>query len=163
MGGSSSYFLSLPILGKKELNMKVKFKHGIAGYSGKNNATGMIYCYNKKKRECIERHPCEFKPTEHSEKFARICQNLNTLYTQVFEGYKQDLKKYAHYQHRMSNSHAIFLTLMWKLSKQFQDIDLEHITIEDIRDKQYPIQTITEAMNAFILKRSTLKYQDNLI
>jgi hypothetical protein len=156
-------FLSLPTLGKKEYKMKVKFKHDIAGYSGKNNATGMIYCYYEKRRECIERHPCEFKPTEHSEKFARICKNLHILYAHVSEGYKQDLKKYAHHQHRMSNSHAIFLKLMWNLQKQFPDIDLEHSTIEEIREKHYPIQTISEAMHAFILKKSTRKYQNNLI
>ncbi|HNW99974.1 MAG TPA: hypothetical protein PLE74_01640 [Candidatus Cloacimonadota bacterium] len=145
--------------------MKVKNPYAFLSLSGKHPITGLIHCYYQKTGKTVVRKPSKFTPTENSRKFARIGKNLHYLYSQVSDGYNSNLKRYALYsrEYGTTNSYAIFAKLFWDLQKRYPDINLEQITIEEIKDHPYPIRTLSEAMESGLLMKLRYNFTEEVI
>lgn len=113
----------------------------------------MIYCYNRKTNECIVRQPGKFTPPESTERLARVSKNIQTIYKQLSEGFKLDLKRYVRLNSKFYSHYALFIKFMSMLHDRFTEIDLETITIEELRDSNYPIHSVTEIIEAGLLTR----------
>ncbi|HPT72936.1 MAG TPA: hypothetical protein PLE74_11740 [Candidatus Cloacimonadota bacterium] len=133
--------------------MKVIFKNGILALSGKNPKDGLIYCYNRKRNECIARKPGRFTPTEATERLTRVSKNILIIYKQLPEGYKLNFKCYVRLNPKFSNPFALFIKIMWMLYDRFPEIDLETITIDELRDSNYPIHSVAEMIESGLLNR----------
>ncbi|MDP2173041.1 MAG: hypothetical protein Q8M98_01440 [Candidatus Cloacimonadaceae bacterium] len=151
--------------------MKVKFKYGISTYSG--TLDDMTYGSYRNGMVCIGRKRVIPRLTDNNVNMGKIAKNLATIYREVSDLYKDDLKVYAQRNGKQNTpknqlpptAYAIFLKMMhaWSKSEDPQ-LDLSALTIEDIETGGDKIATLADAIDNGLLARVSV-YNDliNLI
>ncbi|MDZ4181987.1 MAG: hypothetical protein U1B83_03840, partial [Candidatus Cloacimonadaceae bacterium] len=119
--------------------MKVKFKYGIATYSG--TVDEMVYGSYREGRLCIGRKWVMPTLTAHNETIGSISANLAKVYREVSDLYKADLKTYARRNGTQNipgnmlppTAYAIWVKMLWAWAEgEDPQIDLSALTIEDL-------------------------------
>ena len=114
--------------------MKVKFKYGIATYSGKLDE--MVYGSYNDGKLCIGRDFVYPTLNANHELLGSVGANLSALWAEASAGYKADLKTYAH-RNKMDNvpktrlapsAYALFIKLMYA----WQADDPEHVELSSV-------------------------------
>lgn len=123
--------------------MKVTFKYGIGSFSGTvDNAT---YWATARKTGSVMRKWVLPTATNQNETLSKIAANIKTIWSDVTDDYKADMKAYCRrdfnensnpedpFASRVSN-YAMFVKLLYAFEKaNSATVDLETITISDIR------------------------------
>jgi hypothetical protein len=139
--------------------MKVKFRHAVKAFHGKFKSEGLVYCkYNDGALYLTRKYPC-YTASDQNHKIGNAGRNLGSLFYQLSEEYKNDLKIYAKLlvsytdlsEKIPASYYIIFTKMIWALKKQIPDIDLSNITKDDILNHEYPVRTILEAMQSGLL------------
>jgi hypothetical protein len=129
--------------------MKVKFKYGIATYSG--TIDEMVYGSYRDDHLCIGRNYVYPTLTAQNETLGSIGANLKLLWATVSAGYKADLKTYAQRNGNQNvpvsqmppNSYALFIKLMYAWQKDDPEhVDLSSVTNSDVDSLGAKINTV---------------------
>lgn len=138
--------------------MKVKFKYGIATYSG--TLDDMTYGNYRAGMVCIGRKWVMPRMTDINEDLGAIGKNISSIYADVSEGYKSDLKTYAYLYGKQKtpkgklapNGYALFVKLLYILQDENSGtVDLKTLTCNDIKTLFPEIVSIADAVeNGFL-------------
>ena len=147
--------------------MKATFKYGIGAFTGKiDNA---VFWSQKSQLASLMRKFTYPRITTHNKKIGEIAKNLGNLWQDLSNGYKQDFKTYADRYYvqygteglydPIRSSYAFWTHAIWSWSKEFTDVDLSTLTIEDFQVIGIAILTVRNAiLNGYL--RSINKYDD---
>ena len=147
--------------------MKVIFKYGIGAFTGKiDNA---VFWAQKSKLASLMRKFTYPKITTHNKEIGAIAKNLGFLWRLLFDGYHEDFKTYADRYYVQYGTeglydparspYAFWTHVVWTWSKEFDDVDLTTLTIEDFQVIGIAIITVRNAiLNGYL--RPINKYDD---
>jgi hypothetical protein len=139
--------------------MKTKFTNCVKAFYGKLKSQGLIHCkYNQGSLVITRKYPI-VEIEEHHHKFGSTGKNLRALFHTLASEYIDDLKNYTALLSRITNLneklpatyYGVYVSMMWKLKKNFPEIDMLTITRDEILKQEYPIRSILEAMENNIL------------
>jgi hypothetical protein len=129
--------------------MKVKFKYGIATYSG--TVDEMVYGSYNDDKLCLGREFVYPRLTEQNALVGTVAANLKLLWATVSVGYKADLKKYAE-RNKSQNvpktqlapyAYGLFIKLMYNWQKDDPEhVDLSTVTNSDVDSLGAKISTV---------------------
>ncbi|MDZ4182889.1 MAG: hypothetical protein U1B83_08440 [Candidatus Cloacimonadaceae bacterium] len=140
--------------------MKVKFKYGLSTYSG--TLDEMTYGSYRDGMVCIGRKWVYPNLTANNENMGNIAKNLATVYREVSDLYKADLKTYAQRNGKQNTpknqipptAYAIFVKMMYAWAKgEDPQIDLSARTIEDLETGGDKIESVADAIDNGLLAR----------
>ncbi|MDZ4182084.1 MAG: hypothetical protein U1B83_04340 [Candidatus Cloacimonadaceae bacterium] len=140
--------------------MKVKFKYGIATYSG--TLDEMTYGNYRDGLLCIGRRWVMPTLTAHNENLGNISSNIAKVYSEVSDLYQADLKTYAKRNGRENvprskmppTAYAIWIKLLWAWAEgEDPQIDLSALTIEDLETGGDKLATVADAVDNGLLKK----------
>jgi len=146
--------------------MKVELKYNLRGYSGKLG--NMVYCSYYNYRLCHNRIFTYPKLSDHHLRMREINNNLNALYLQASEAYRQDWKKYAQ-RNAMENrsrcggiskqpppAKALFVQCMWAWAKANPEgVDLRSVSRADIISLDSPLCRVCACVQCGWLRKVT--------
>ena len=147
--------------------MKVIFKYGIGAFTGKiDNA---VFWAQKSKLASLMRKFTYPKITTHNKKIGAIAKNLGFLWRKFTDDYHEDFKTYADRYYVQYGTeglydparspYAFWTHVVWTWSKEFDDVDLTTLTIEDFQVIGIAIITVRNAiLNGYL--RPINKYDD---
>jgi len=120
--------------------MKVKFKYGIATYSG--TLDEMTYGNYRDGLVCIGRKWVLPRSTEYNQELGDVGKNVSSIYADVSADYKSDLRTYANlYGKQVSpknklgpNGYALFVKMLYALADEnIGTVDLKNLTYNDLK------------------------------
>lgn len=146
--------------------MKVELKFNLRGYSGKLG--NMVYSSYFNYKLCHSRIFSYPKLSASHIRMREVNNNLNALYMQANEAYRQDWKKYAR-RNGMENrsrcrgilklpapAKALFVKCMWKWAKANPGlVDLRSVSKEDIISLDSPLRMVCACVQCGWLRRVT--------
>ncbi|MEN6445690.1 MAG: hypothetical protein ABFC98_06540 [Candidatus Cloacimonas sp.] len=140
---------------KGDITMKVEFKYGLAGYTGK--ADDLVYYFDPSTGKVYARRKTYPRLTKENERIGKISQNIFGL--KPSEAYKDDLKLYLlKYKGIAPKSSPcfrswvnVYIYLMTNMAKLYPDIDLKTITREQIDQNNLPCKSVRDAVVSGIL------------
>ena len=141
--------------------MKVRFKYGIATYSGLIDE--MVYGSYRDHKLCIGRDYVYPRLTANNELLGSIGTNLAMLWGEASVGYKADLKAYGLLNGTENipktqlppNSYALWIKLMYAWADANPSVDLKSLTAEDFGITGGDVSTVKNAIdNGFLDKVS---------
>ena len=135
--------------------MKVNFKYGLSGYTGK--ADDWVCCYDRISGKIYARKRVYPRLTEENARIANISRNIFAL--QPSEVYKNDLRLYLlRYNGLKVNRYKqlrswvnLYHLLMANMAKLYPEIDLKTITREQIYQENLPCISVKKAVEAGVL------------
>ncbi|MEN6446101.1 MAG: hypothetical protein ABFC98_08730 [Candidatus Cloacimonas sp.] len=135
--------------------MKVSFKYGLAGYTGKTD--GLVYCYNRHTGKVYARHKSNPRLTKENERIGKMSKNIFGLKPSA--AYKDDLQLYCMRYNGLRNNQEkrigswvnLYVILMTNMAKAMPNINLNTITRAEIYQNDLPCQNIKKAVEAGIL------------
>lgn len=144
--------------------MKVTLTLNLGAYSGKLGEVVYISHYNY--RLCHGRIFSPPKQTEQNLKIKEINANLNALYLQTTEGYREDLRRYA-LQNRIENQErtialrkqmpgakALFVKCVWAWARQFPElVDLQTVSLAELVSLEAPLCRVKDCIEAGYLRK----------
>ena len=145
--------------------MKVKFKYGIATYSG--TIDEMVYGSYRDGKLCIGREYVYPRLTDNNASLGLSGSNLAKLWGEASAEYKADLKTYAQRNGTENiprtqlppTNFALWIKLMYAWQKDNSSVDLGTISAEDFGLAGSAVSTIKNAVNnGYLLKVS--QYED---
>ncbi len=129
--------------------MKVKFKYGIATYSG--TIDEMVYGSYNDDKLCIGREYVYPRLTEQNTAVGSVGKNLALVWAEASAGWKEDLKTYAQ-RNKTENvpktelapgTYALYIKLMYAWQESDPDhVDLASVTSGDVDTLGTKIQTV---------------------
>ena len=133
--------------------MKVKFKYGIATYSG--TIDEMVYGSYRDDKLCIGREYVYPRLTEYNAAIGAAGANLAILWASGSAEYKANLKEYAQRNGTENvpktqlppNSYALFIKLIYAWAVDNPSIDLGTITSEDFGLAGGDVSTVKNAID----------------
>ncbi len=155
--------------------MKVSFKLNLGAYSGKYR--NVVYRQYFNYRLCHTRIFTYPKITEQNLRLKAINANINVLYQQMSDGYRDDLRRYATLnkmenqsrspalRKQMPGAKAVFVKCLWAWAKSAAEaIDLSTITIAEMLAMAAPLCRIKDCVEAgYLRKVSNWESLDKLI
>ena len=147
--------------------MKATFKYGIGAFSGKiDNA---VFWSQKSQLASLMRKFTYPRITTHNKEIGAIAKNLGFLWRDLSDGYHEDFKTYADRYYVQYGTeglydparspYAFWTHVVWAWAKEFDDVDLSTLTIEDFQVTGFPILTVKNAiLNGYL--RPINKYDD---
>lgn len=139
--------------------MKVKFKYGIATYSG--TIDEMVYgCYRDHKL-CIGREYVYPRLTVHNDNLGKTGSNLAILWAGASPEYKADLKTYAQRNGNENvpktqyppNGYALWVKALHAWQDKTPSIDISTLTVEDFELGGASVSTVKNAIENGFLKK----------
>jgi len=135
--------------------MKVHFKRGICGLSGKKD--GEVYYYNHALQQTIMRHYTKPDHNPGADWFKNVMANLKLINPSA--GYKQNLRDYAILYNQLSanrdkpdaNWSNLYMKMLFAMAKANPDIDLTTLSRQQIYDDNLPCITVKAAIEAELL------------
>ncbi|MBP9036998.1 MAG: hypothetical protein KBG38_04320 [Candidatus Cloacimonas sp.] len=135
--------------------MKVNFKYGLSGYTGK--ADDLVFCFDRISGKIYARKRVYPRLTEENARIANISRNIFAL--QPSEVYKNDLRLYLlRYNGLKANRYKqlrswvnLYHLLMANMAKLYPEIDLKTITREQIYQENLPCISVKKAVEAGVL------------
>ncbi|HOH97174.1 MAG TPA: hypothetical protein PL188_02570 [Candidatus Cloacimonadota bacterium] len=140
--------------------MKTTFKYGIGTYSG--TIDSITFGSYKKGTVCIARKHVIPRSTEQNQELGTISKNLSSIYADVSQDYKDDLKTYAYLygqRHTPKNqlppkSYGLFVKLLYILQDENSGtVDLKTLTCNDIKTLFPEIVSVADAVENGFLPR----------
>jgi len=135
--------------------MKVYFKDGFKGMSGKNDDS--IFYYHSKCGVCIVRSKPEFKPNATTNKMKQIMANLKLLnpsqsYKQNFADYLDDYNALKEMRgNQLVSWSNVYLKMLFKMAKVNSEVNLLTLTREQIFADNLPCKSLKAAIAAGLL------------
>lgn len=146
--------------------MKVALRFNLRGYSGKYK--NVVYSSYYNYRLCMVRKFTYPTLTENHIRMSEINSNLNALYLQASEAYRQDWKKYAQrnamenqsrsmgVRKQMPPAKALFFRCMWSWAKANPGVvDLRTVSREEIINLDSPLRRVSACVQCEWLKKVT--------
>jgi hypothetical protein len=135
--------------------MKVTFKYGISGFTGKVDGNSIYF--HKEARRFVVRRIRKYVELPQDTEFRSVQKNLWRIHPA--EAYKNDLRQYiAAYKKLPYKNRPNFITwnnvwqaLMYELQRLVPGIDLRTLTRQDIYDQNLPCINVAAAVNANLL------------
>ena len=135
--------------------MKVYFKYGLTGYTGKSD--DLVFCYNRISGIAYTRKRVYPRLTEENARLGNIAHNIFAL--KPSEAYKDDLRLYLlRYNGLKQNRYKrlrswvnLYNLLMANMAKLYPEIDLKTITREQICQDNLPCINVKRAVETGIL------------
>jgi hypothetical protein len=135
--------------------MKTRFKHNIAGFTGKLD--GLVYYYHPGLKEILVR---KFTPASNNpaaERLAAVMANLKLLNPSA--GYKQDFRDYLILYNRLPENkdrkacvwNNLYLKMLYALAKHTPEINLTELNRQQIYAQDLPCKKIKAAIEAGLL------------
>ena len=134
--------------------MKVRFKYGIATYSG--TIDEMVYGSYRDHKLCIGREYVYPTLNANNELFGTVAANLSALYASASQDYKDDLKLYAQRNGSQNvpktklppTAYALFIKAMyWWQDDDPTHVDLSSVTAEDVDTLGSKISTVKNCID----------------
>lgn len=137
--------------------MKVKCQYGIKGMVGKKD--GAVFYYHPRLKQYLMRAWVKTKKSAATDRAAAIMRNVANL--QPSDAYKDDLRNYIYqynelkdYAHKpLTNWNNAFLKLLYAMQKQYETVDLETLTRDQIYSEELPCITLKLAIEAGLLPK----------
>lgn len=135
--------------------MKVAFKYGISGFTGKVDGNS-VYFHREARRFVVRRIPRFEENSQHSS-FRSIQKNLWRIHPA--EPYKADLRQYIAAFRQIKRAHQprflawnnVWQLMMYELARTNPAVDLSTITRQEIYDQNLPCINVAAAVQAGLL------------
>ncbi|MCB5284951.1 MAG: hypothetical protein LHW45_05095 [Candidatus Cloacimonetes bacterium] len=142
--------------------MKVRFKYGIATYSG--TIDEMVYGSYRDDKLCIGREYVYPRLTANNEALGSVGSNLAILWANASAEYKADLKEYGLRNGSQNipktqlppTNYALWIKLMYAWKEDTPSVDLATLTVEDFELAGASVSTVKNAIdNGYLDKVGT--------
>lgn len=135
--------------------MKVRLKYGQLAYQGKLD--DLIYYWHPiAGRMIARRRPRDMAKTAQNERIGMITRNLKALNPSA--EYREDARVYLALSRqskdpeRFMNWVSLFNAVMWRMQKDYPEIDIRTLTRADIFEADLPCISIRKAVDAGYLR-----------